>query len=111
MSRQAPSKTGPKGTPLTLNRSFSRLLHTESEELVISLSETLLINRIGLHLALGCSFDGSSAPRVAACTAVPMLTKFGLFDLRYYDEFAAKATPSGQYLYFGITLGGNPWGK
>ena len=39
------------------------------------------------------------------------LTKFGLFDLRYYEEFAARATPSGRYLYFGVTLGGNPWGN
>jgi hypothetical protein len=37
---------------------------------------------------------------------IQVLTKFGLFDLRYYDEFAAKATPSGQQLMFSVTLAG-----
>jgi hypothetical protein len=47
----------------------------------------------------------------AAGPGIQMLTKFGLFDLRYYDEFGAKATPSGQQLMFSVALGGKPWGK
>jgi hypothetical protein len=46
----------------------------------------------------------------AAGPAVQLLTKYGLFALRYYDEFAASATPSGQQLMFSVTLAGNPWG-
>lgn len=40
---------------------------------------------------------------------IKLLTKFGEFDLRYYDEFGAQATPSGQQLMFSLTLGGKPW--
>ncbi len=47
----------------------------------------------------------------AAGPGIQVLTKFGLFELRYYDEFAAKATPSGQQLMFSVTLAGNPWSK
>lgn len=72
-------------------------------------------NQIGLNpstslgqLAVN-TLEHTHAHIYSAGPAVQMLTKFGLFDLRYYDEFAAKATPSGQYLYFGITLGGIPW--
>jgi hypothetical protein len=46
----------------------------------------------------------------AAGPAVQVLTKYGLFALRYYDEFGASATPSGQQLMFSVTLAGNPWG-
>jgi hypothetical protein len=45
----------------------------------------------------------------AAGPAVQVLTKFGLFALRYYDEFGARATPSGQQLMFSVTLAGKPW--
>lgn len=45
----------------------------------------------------------------AAGPAVQLLTKYGLFALRYYDEFGASATPSGQQLMFSITLAGDPW--
>jgi hypothetical protein len=45
----------------------------------------------------------------AAGPAVQLLTKYGLFALRYYDEFGASATPSGQQLMFSVTLAGNPW--
>jgi len=47
----------------------------------------------------------------AAGPSIQLLTKFGLFELRYYDEFAARATPSGQQLMFSITLAGNPFAK
>jgi hypothetical protein len=45
----------------------------------------------------------------AAGPAIQMLTKFGLFALRYYDEFGSQATPSGQQLMFSVTLAGKPW--
>jgi hypothetical protein len=45
----------------------------------------------------------------AAGPAIQMLTKYGLFALRYYDEFGASATPSGQQLMFSVTLAGKPW--
>lgn len=45
----------------------------------------------------------------AAGPAVQLLTEYGLFALRYYDEFGARATPSGQQLMFSLTLAGNPW--
>ncbi|HJU10935.1 MAG TPA: transporter [Candidatus Binataceae bacterium] len=46
----------------------------------------------------------------AAGPGIQLLTKYGLFALRYYDEFGAKATPSAQQLMFSVTLAGNPWG-
>jgi hypothetical protein len=45
----------------------------------------------------------------AAGPAIQLLTKYGLFALRYYDEFGANATPSGQQLMFSVTLAGKPW--
>jgi hypothetical protein len=45
----------------------------------------------------------------SAGPALELLTKYGMFDLRYYDEFGANATPSGQQLMFSVTLAGNPW--
>ena len=45
----------------------------------------------------------------AAGPGIQLLTKFGLFELRCYDEFAAKATPSSQQLMFSVTLADNPW--
>lgn len=45
----------------------------------------------------------------AAGPAINLLTKYGLFDLRYYDEFGAHATASGQQLMFSVTLAGKPW--
>lgn len=44
----------------------------------------------------------------AAGPAVTLLTKYGLFSLRYYDEFGANATSSGQQLIFGVAIGGKP---
>ena len=45
----------------------------------------------------------------AAGPGMQLLTKFGLFEPRYYDEFGTKATPSGQQLMFSVTLAGNPF--
>ena len=47
----------------------------------------------------------------SAGPAIHVLTKYGLFDFRYYEEFAAHATPSGRQLMFSYTLGGNPWAR
>jgi hypothetical protein len=44
----------------------------------------------------------------AAGPGITALTRYGLFSLRYYDEFGAHATPSGQQLMFGIAIGGKP---
>ncbi len=41
--------------------------------------------------------------------AAQLLTTFGLFDVRYYNEFGANATPSGQQLMFSVALAGKPW--
>ncbi len=38
-----------------------------------------------------------------------LLTKYGLFALRYYDEFGANATPSGEQLMFTYTVAVNPF--
>jgi hypothetical protein len=36
--------------------------------------------------------------------AIKVLTKYGLFSLRYYDEFGAHATPSGRQLMFSVAF-------
>jgi hypothetical protein len=54
--------------------------------------------------------ETSRAHIYAAGPAVQLLTKYGLFGLRYYDEFGASDTPSGRQLMFSVTLAGNPWG-
>jgi hypothetical protein len=46
----------------------------------------------------------------AAGPGVQLLTKYGLFALRYYEEFGANATPSARQLMFSVTLAGNPGG-
>ena len=51
----------------------------------------------------------SNASVYSAGPAVQLLTTFGLFDLRYYNEFGAQATPSGQQLMFSVALAGKPW--
>jgi hypothetical protein len=33
-----------------------------------------------------------------------LLTKYGLFSLRYYEEFDAHATLSGRSLFFSVSL-------
>ena len=40
----------------------------------------------------------------SAGPAVNLLTKYGLFSLSYYEEFDAKATPSGRQLMFSLAL-------
>jgi hypothetical protein len=44
----------------------------------------------------------------SAGPAVQLLTKYGLFALRYCEEFGANATPSARQLMFSVTLAGNP---
>jgi hypothetical protein len=55
--------------------------------------------------------ENARARIYAAGPEIQLLTKFGLFALRYYDEFGARATPSGQQLMFSVTLAGNPWSR
>ncbi len=40
----------------------------------------------------------------SAGPAINLLTKYGLFSLSYYEEFDAKATPSGRQLMFSLAL-------
>jgi hypothetical protein len=40
----------------------------------------------------------------SAGPGIEMLTKYGLFSLRWYEEFAAHATPSGSQFMFSLTL-------
>ena len=44
----------------------------------------------------------------AAGPALQLLTKYGLFNLRWYEEFGAHATPSGQQLMFSYALACDP---
>ena len=40
----------------------------------------------------------------SAGPAIYLLTKYGLFSVRYYEEFGAHATPSGRQLMFSLAL-------
>jgi hypothetical protein len=40
----------------------------------------------------------------SAGPSINLLTKYGLFSLRYYEEFGAHATPSGRQLMFSLAL-------
>jgi hypothetical protein len=40
----------------------------------------------------------------SAGPSINLLTSYGLFSLRYYEEFGAHATPSGQQLMFSLAL-------
>jgi hypothetical protein len=40
----------------------------------------------------------------SAGPAINLLTKYGLYSLRYYEEFGAHATPSGRQLMFSLVL-------
>jgi hypothetical protein len=40
----------------------------------------------------------------SAGPAIQVLTKYGLFNLRYYEEFAARTTPSGRQLMFSVAF-------
>jgi hypothetical protein len=55
--------------------------------------------------------ENVSAHVYSAGPSIMALTKFGLFTLRYYEEFRAHATPSGRQLTFTATIAGNPFGK
>jgi hypothetical protein len=57
------------------------------------------------------TLEDTHAHIYAAGPAFQLLTKYGLFDFRYYSEFGGKATPTGNQLMFSYALGGNPWGK
>lgn len=50
------------------------------------------------------ALEHTSEEIYAAGPAVNLLTKYGLFSLRYYEEFGAHATPSGRQLMFSVTL-------
>ena len=49
--------------------------------------------------------EHASARIYSAGPAINLLTKYGLFSLRYYEEFGANATPSGRQLMFSVTIG------
>jgi len=40
----------------------------------------------------------------AAGPGISALTKYGYFTLSYYEEFGAKATPSGRQLMFSVSF-------
>ena len=65
----------------------------------------------GIGQAALSTLEDTHSQVYAAGPAVQLLTKYGLFELRYYDEFGNKATPSGQQLMFSYALFGKPWGK
>ena len=51
------------------------------------------------------TLEHTSARIYSAGPAINLLTKYGLFSLRYYEEFGANATPSGRQLMFSVTIG------
>jgi hypothetical protein len=51
------------------------------------------------------ALEHTSARIYSAGPAINLLTKYGLFSLRYYEEFGANATPSGRQLMFSVTIG------
>ena len=50
------------------------------------------------------ALEHTSSQIYSAGPAIHLLTKYGLFSLRYYEEFGAHATPSGQQLMFSVAL-------
>jgi hypothetical protein len=72
----------------------------------IDLNPTTSIGRAALD-----TLQTSKARIYSAGPTIRLLTKYGMFDLRYYEEFGAHATPSGRQLMFSVTLAGNPWAK
>ncbi len=54
------------------------------------------------------TLEHASARIYSAGPAINLLTKYGLFSLRYYEEFGANATPSGRQLMFSVTIGKSP---
>jgi hypothetical protein len=70
----------------------------------IDLTPTTRIGQSALN-----TLETTSAQIYAAGPGIQALTKYGLFALRFYEEFGAHATPSGQQLMFTYSLGGNPF--
>jgi hypothetical protein len=74
-------------------------------------------NQININptTAIGMSainkLENVSAHVYSAGPSITALTKYGLFTVRYYEEFGAHATPSGRELMFTATIAGNPFGK
>ncbi len=50
------------------------------------------------------NLEDNKAKIYAAGPAVRLTTAYGLFALRYYEEFGATATPSGRQLMFSFTF-------
>ena len=50
------------------------------------------------------TLEDKRAQIYSAGPSINLLTKYGLFSLRYYEEFDARATPSGRQLMFSLTL-------
>jgi hypothetical protein len=65
----------------------------------IDVTPTTAIGASVLH-----TLEHTSSRVYSAGPAINLLTKYGLFSLRYYEEFDANATPSGRQLMFSITL-------
>ena len=58
--------------------------------------------RIGTRLLNALEVPGSHV--YSAGPSITLVTKYGLFSLRYYEEFGAAATPSSRQLMFSIGL-------
>jgi hypothetical protein len=65
----------------------------------INLSPTTKIGKSALN-----TLEHASSRIYSAGPAVTLLTKYGLYSLRYYEEFGAHATPSGRQLMFSLVL-------
>jgi hypothetical protein len=52
--------------------------------------------------------ENSRSRIYAAGPAIQLLTKYGLFNLRWYEEFGAQAAPSGQQLMFSFAVACDP---
>jgi hypothetical protein len=50
------------------------------------------------------TLEDTRAQVYSAGPSINLLTKYGLFSLRYYEEFDARATPSGRQLMFSVAL-------
>jgi hypothetical protein len=50
------------------------------------------------------TLEHTSSEIYSAGPEISLLTKYGLFSLRYYEEFGAHATPSGRQLMFSVAL-------
>jgi hypothetical protein len=65
----------------------------------INLTPTTSIGASALN-----TLEHTSEQLYSAGPAINLLTKYGLFSLRYYEEFDARATPSGRQLMFSVAL-------